>query len=258
MRDTFILYTEYAEQIGLLSDTQAGTLLKAILAFNADEELPKMDALTKMAFLNISNQMRRDAEKYDKMVAQRSAAGRRNGKAKAEEPKIEDVPEEPKPDESDKSEEWENNLVQRENNLVKRENNLVKRGTDVVEHNEDEDVDEDEDVNVDDKKKREKREKRASRFSPPSPDEVAQYCRERGCKVDPDAFMDFYTSKGWKVGNQPMKDWKAAVRTWEKRDNRSGTQEKPRGQTLSRMSDYNGFDQRTYDYDELKRQLLRR
>jgi hypothetical protein len=54
-------------------------------------------------------------------------------------------------------------------------------------------------------------------FVPPKPDEVRAYCRERGNTVDPDAFVDFYTAKGWKVGREPMKDWQAAVRTWEKR-----------------------------------------
>ena len=56
------------------------------------------------------------------------------------------------------------------------------------------------------------------RFTPPSREEVQAYCMERGNQVDADAFIDFYTSKGWMVGKNPMKDWKACVRTWEKRD----------------------------------------
>lgn len=59
--------------------------------------------------------------------------------------------------------------------------------------------------------------KRASPFTPPTPDEVSAYCRERGNAVDADRFCDFYASKGWMIGNQRMKDWRAAVRTWEKR-----------------------------------------
>lgn len=47
--------------------------------------------------------------------------------------------------------------------------------------------------------------------------EVSAYCVERANSVDPQAFFDFYESKGWKVGNQTMKDWQAAVRTWERR-----------------------------------------
>lgn len=61
-------------------------------------------------------------------------------------------------------------------------------------------------------------------FVPPSLSEVKAYCQERNNGVDPEAFIDFYESKGWKVGNQRMKDWRAAVRTWEKRDNRASPQ----------------------------------
>ena len=59
---------------------------------------------------------------------------------------------------------------------------------------------------------------RAKRFTPPTLDDVLAYVRERGSNVDPQRFLDFYASKGWMVGKNPMKDWKAAVRTWEKRD----------------------------------------
>jgi hypothetical protein len=54
------------------------------------------------------------------------------------------------------------------------------------------------------------------RFTPPSLEEVRDYCRERGNTVDPGKFIDFYESKGWMVGKNKMKDWKAAVRTWER------------------------------------------
>lgn len=66
-------------------------------------------------------------------------------------------------------------------------------------------------------KERKEEEKHSRRFTPPSVEEVRAYCKERNNDIDPAEFVDFYTAKGWKVGNQPMKDWKAAVRTWEKR-----------------------------------------
>lgn len=50
----------------------------------------------------------------------------------------------------------------------------------------------------------------------PTLDEVKEYCSERGNKVDPERWFDYYTSNGWKVGKNPMRDWKAAVRTWER------------------------------------------
>ena len=67
---------------------------------------------------------------------------------------------------------------------------------------------------------------RASRFTPPSVEEVAAYCRERGNSVDAERFCDYYEANGWKVGKNPMRDWKAAVRTWEKRDSEENPKEK--------------------------------
>lgn len=58
--------------------------------------------------------------------------------------------------------------------------------------------------------------KTAKRFQPPTLEEVKAYCLERKNNVDPERFIDYYTSNGWLVGKTKMKDWKAAVRTWEK------------------------------------------
>ncbi len=56
------------------------------------------------------------------------------------------------------------------------------------------------------------------RFQKPSLEEIRSYCKERDNKVDPEQFYNFYESKGWMVGKSPMKDWRASVRTWEKRE----------------------------------------
>lgn len=60
--------------------------------------------------------------------------------------------------------------------------------------------------------------RRAPHFSPPSLQEVQEYCKERGNNIDAESFIDFYESKGWMVGSSKMKNWKAAVRTWENRE----------------------------------------
>ena len=62
------------------------------------------------------------------------------------------------------------------------------------------------------------KESRAAPFTPPSLSEVADYISENQYPVDPSRFIDFYESKGWMVGKNKMKCWKAAVRTWSKRD----------------------------------------
>ena len=58
--------------------------------------------------------------------------------------------------------------------------------------------------------------KNQKRFSKPTIDEIGDYCKERNNRIDPQKFFDYYESNGWKVGKNPMKDWKAAVRTWER------------------------------------------
>jgi hypothetical protein len=59
----------------------------------------------------------------------------------------------------------------------------------------------------------------AARFTKPTIEEIRAYCKERKNKINAQCFYDFYESKGWKVGNQLMKDWRACVRTWEAREN---------------------------------------
>lgn len=76
------------------------------------------------------------------------------------------------------------------------------------------------------------------RFTPPTPEAVAAYAAEKGIQIDAQRFVDFYASKGWKVGSTPMKDWKAAARNWAARD-----------RTEAKTA-FN-FDQRHTDYDAL-------
>lgn len=79
-------------------------------------------------------------------------------------------------------------------------------------------------------------------FTAPSIEEISIYCRERNNRVDPQTFFDFYESKGWMVGKNKMKDWKAAVRTWEKRDNEKP---KPKNTALN-------YSQRQYTEEDIK------
>lgn len=60
---------------------------------------------------------------------------------------------------------------------------------------------------------------KVKKFKKPTVEEVGEYCAERQNSVNPEAFVNFYESKGWVVGKSPMKDWRAAVRTWEQKRN---------------------------------------
>lgn len=74
--------------------------------------------------------------------------------------------------------------------------------------------------------KEKKESKKKSRFAPPSILEVQNYIQEKGYTVNADAFMAYYESNGWKVGKNPMKDWKAALRTWQSREKEKSSAKK--------------------------------
>lgn len=94
--------------------------------------------------------------------------------------------------------------------------------------------------------KNDKNEKKYINIPPPI-EEVIAYCRERNKGIDPEEWYDFYASKNWMIGKTKMVDWKAAVRTWEKRKN----QDKP-----ALPQNASNFKQREYSndfYDKIKK-----
>jgi hypothetical protein len=86
-----------------------------------------------------------------------------------------------------------------------------------------------------------------TKFTPPTLEEVEAYCKERGNKVNPKAFFDYFTTGGWKdsKGN-PVKNWKQKIITWEKFE----TQPKPKENKFNQMIHTN------YDFDDIERRLL--
>ena len=85
--------------------------------------------------------------------------------------------------------------------------------TDVTESNTEKEIDKEID-----KEKEEDSNKPQKRFTKPTIEEVQAYCQERNKGVDAQKWYDYYSANGWKVGKNPMKDWRAAVRTWERGD----------------------------------------
>lgn len=74
----------------------------------------------------------------------------------------------------------------------------------------------DKEIDTDIDKEVEKNISKPKRFTKPSIEDIKSYCSERNNNVDAQRFYDYYESNGWKVGKNPMKDWKAAIRTWER------------------------------------------
>lgn len=83
---------------------------------------------------------------------------------------------------------------------------------------------------------------RKARFTPPTVEEVAAYCRKSGIKINAKSFCSFYASNGWRVGKNPMEDWKASVMAWEEREKNGRTGKKVSAQD---------YEQRNYTEEEL-------
>lgn len=90
-----------------------------------------------------------------------------------------------------------------------------------------------------------------SRFTPPTTEEIQAYCTEKHYNVNPEHFIDYYESNGWKVGRNSMKDWKAAVRNWDRRDKEN----QPKGYNSDYEREPDQKKERSYSQDEFERLL---
>lgn len=178
-------YYDWIEQTAALSDAERGRLFIAVLEYARSGLEPKLDGRESILFPVFRATIDRD-NKVAKTNAQNGALGGRGNKATESETK------------RNKATESETKPTQEKRHKTQDKDK---------EKDKDKDYDKDESIK-----------KAPRRFAPPSVEEVVSYCRERKNGVDAQRFVDFYASKGWKVGNNPMKDWKAAVRTWEGRD----------------------------------------
>lgn len=215
-KKSFVLYCDYRKHFALLPPEDQGNLLMAVFDYVETGAEPELEAMPLMAFSFIRAQLDRDIEKYKEICKRRAEAGRRSGEARRE--KAEN-------NEQDGTKGTSVHSVQQneqkgtkrtDNDTVNVNDNVNVTGNVTVINNR---------GNSD-----ELQTKKQTRFTPPTVDEVREYCRERGNSVNAETFVDFYTAKGWVVGKNKMKDWKAAVRTWEKGEGRQVVQPRTQAQ----------------------------
>lgn len=203
MKNSFVMYTRYKRQIDRLDVEQKALLLEAIMAYQTDEELPEMDAITGMLFSVMQSDFDADRDKYEEKCLKRSEAGKAGGRPRKEEP------------------EEENNSFSEK---AKKANAFSEKQKKQKNPDSDNDGDYECDYEGDKEKPSNEGKKKSSRFSAPSVDQVKEYCSERGNGIDAQSFVDFYQRQNWRLSNGvKMSDWKAAVRTWEKRRNDKNT-----------------------------------
>ena len=179
------LFVDCLEKYQKLNDTEFGRLVRAALRYKATGADPAGLKREALLWDGMRLDIDRDNESYDAIVSTRSEAGKKGAKAR-----------------------W-----QTDGKNSKNGKSHLPYGTNGQDEDKDKEKEEDKDI-----KKESVKEKSAVRFVPPTVEEVRAYCNERGSGVDAERFVDFYASKGWVVGKTKMKDWKAAVRGWERED----------------------------------------
>ena len=201
MRNTVIFYNEWYETIKELSDEERLKVYDAIMQF-AFEEVEPTDRFVKAATALIFKGIKRTWAQYD----EKCERNRQNVMAR-----------------------WRKRIEAADATTA---NDSIRSNTTATNNdsNYDNENDNDNEPTIVGDKEKEKtsnevKKKVAStqvrRFVKPTPSEVQAYCDERGNGISGEAFCNFYESKGWLIGKSPMKDWKAAVRTWEAKDGRS-------------------------------------
>lgn len=212
MKETMLIYTTYLEKFQMLTNEQFGLLVRLLLAYQATDEIPEIDdALVSMAFDVIKVDLDQNNDKYQETIDKRKEAGRKAAEKRWGKDEIAN----------------DSNAINRIPNVTNASNNsnVKNRMRNIANMHDSVSVS----VSVSDyiKKNTSKEVLKEKRFAPPSLDEVTQYCNERENGIDPQRFIDFYESKGWMIGKNKMKDWKAAVRSWESRDKPSAKESKP-------------------------------
>ena len=229
-KKSVVIYDSWGELFSGLPDEKAGKLIKAIADYSFKGKKDIDDPVVEAMFGMIRMKLDEDAAAYEEVIRQRSEAGKKA-----------------------MSKRWGNNKsVTNHNTVITNDNKpITNDNEDITNITVYDSVSE----YVSDKDIKEKEHK--NKFVKPSLEDVKAYCQERNNGVNPEAFIDFYESKGWKVGNQPMKDWKAAIRTWEKRDDKNkSSPSHPEGTSPQTYGKIHNYFERDVDYSALQKEFL--
>lgn len=208
------LFADSSATIDLLSDAEAGRLFKAVMHY-ANGQIDELPGQERLVFAMLKTQIDRDTASYQSFIDKQRLNGQKGGRPK--------------------------------NPSLLNENPNNPSLFEKTQKSQDKDKEEDKEKDIKENTPKGVQ-KKTVRFSPPTIEEVEVYCKERNNNVNPQRWFDFYSAKGWKIGNNPMRDWKAAVRTWEQRDDRpqqaqkkvSAQQYEQRDYTETELADISG------------------
>lgn len=190
-REYFNAYHSILEAMEPLNDAERGRLFTALLVYSSTGAAEKLSGNERFVFPGLRSQIDRDVKKYEDFCQQQSEKGKKGGRPpKAEESqKTQSFSEKPK-----KAKEKE-----KEKEKEKDKENILT------------DSPAGDPPALDGNSRK--------RFVPPSVEDVRAYCEEKGYSlVNPERFVNYYSSNGWMVGKTKMKDWKSAVAGWQSRE----------------------------------------
>ena len=187
------LYSRYLQTLAPFTDAERGRIMTAMLTYSTMGEIPEFEGNERYIWPTIQAQIDRDASVYQEKCAKNRANGAKGGRPLKNQTDIE------------KTKRFSEEPKKANTNTNTKTNRNTKSN----------------DIEADKPPARHK-------FSPPTLEEVQTYCKEKGYAIDPGRFVDYYTSNGWRVGKNPMKDWKAAVRSW------NGKEQQQNGKTESK------------------------
>ena len=190
-RDNFLFYRSFYDATSDLGDDDRLKVYDCICEYAFKGKEPTGNGLVKTVFLLIKPLLDESYKRYISKVKNGSKGGAPKGNANAKKT----TEKQPKTTENNQD----NNI----NNNINNINNNINKN-----------------IFIGDKSPT-----KTTKFSPPTVGEVKAYCLERQNGIDAERFVDYYTAHGWQVGKSKMKDWKAAVRTWEKNNNSTAIQE---------------------------------
>lgn len=196
---------EYLEEMELLSDEEFGRLCRALLTYSSTGEAPALEGAERYQWKRVQMQEDRYRESYNETSKTLSEAGKR-GAAKRWGAQSNDNP----ATDSDSQAIAPNSRAIGVINTPLASNG--ENGNTETETNTDTETNNS--PSIDGRVNN----TRAKRFAPPTLEEVSAYRDEIGSNVEPQSFLDYYASNGWKVGKNPMRDWKATFRNWTRKE----------------------------------------
>ena len=206
-KNNFILYTDYFEQIQMLTIEQRGVLLTALMCYQIGDDLPEMDAITKMCYSFISADVRRNNEKYEEIIEKRKTAGSKGGKASQA-----------------------NQANARFASFASNSDNKQNQANQANQANADDKVNVNVKVNVNDKDNVNVNDSGSGSVNDnvldysttttttrPTLQQLSVWCSMRGIKTNVEKFYAYNDARGWTLNGKPA-DWQKLLQLWVAND----------------------------------------